>query len=87
MDPERPMRAVGDGAFLADLPAGAIDTVLALATPASTRRCRASRSDTSAAPSREAPGAGAQPRIDAKYLMFAGGFPPHPNSSTRRAPA
>ena len=27
---------------------------------------------------RETPGAGAQPKIDAKYVMFAGGFPPTP---------
>jgi hypothetical protein len=79
MDPEQPMRAVGDGAFLVDLPAGAIDTVLALAgpgvdTPVQSIEIR----HLGGALAREAPGAGAQPRIDAKYVMFAGGFPPTP---------
>jgi hypothetical protein len=79
MDPEQPMPVVGDGAFLADLPAGAIDSVLTLAgpgvdTPVQSVEIR----HLGGALAREAPGAGAQPRIDAKYVMFAGGFPPTP---------
>jgi FAD binding domain len=79
MDPEKPMPVVGDGAFLADLPAGAINTVLTLAgpgvdTPVQSVEIR----HLGGALAREAPGAGAQPRIDAQYVMFAGGFPPTP---------
>jgi FAD/FMN-containing dehydrogenase len=79
MDPEQPMPVVGDGAFLADVPAAAIDTVLALAgpgvdTPVQSIEIR----HLGGALARETPDAGAQPKIDAKYAMFAGGFPPTP---------
>jgi hypothetical protein len=33
MDPERPMAVAGDGALLSDLPAGALDALVALAGP------------------------------------------------------
>jgi FAD binding domain len=79
MDPEQPMPAIGDGAFLTDLTGGAIDTILALAgpgidTPVQSIEIR----HLGGALARETPGAGAQPQIDAKYAMFAGGFPPTP---------
>jgi FAD/FMN-containing dehydrogenase len=52
VDPEQPIPSVGDGALLTDFPAAAIDTLVALAGPAPTPRCRASTSGTSAARSR-----------------------------------
>ena len=73
------MPAVGDGAFLADLPAGVIDELLALAA-VSTRRCRASENPPTGRrprpgdPRRRPP----PPKINAQYAMFAGGFPPTP---------
>ena len=73
------MPAVGDGAFLADLPAGVIDELLALAGPgvdAPVQSIEIHR--LGGALARETPGGGTQPKIDAKYAMFAGGFPPTP---------
>jgi FAD/FMN-containing dehydrogenase len=79
MDPEQPMPAVGDGAFLSDLPAGAIDRLLGLAGPGvDTPLLSIELRHLGGALGREAPGAGAQPQIDAKYAMFAVGFAPTP---------
>jgi FAD/FMN-containing dehydrogenase len=82
MDPEIPMPVIGDGAFLADLPAAAIDAILALAGP---------RVDTplqsieirhlGGALARDAARAGAQPKIDAKYAILGGGIAPNPELS------
>jgi FAD/FMN-containing dehydrogenase len=77
MDPEQPIPSVGDGAFLIDAPADAIDTVVALVgadvdTPLQSIELR----HLGGALARESPVAGAQPKIDAKYLIFAGGFAP-----------
>ena len=47
MDPDQPVPSQGDGAFLADFPAAAIDAVVALAGPTPTPRWPASRSGTS----------------------------------------
>ncbi len=82
MDPEQPVPGVGDGAFLADAPAGAIDTVLALAGPGTDTPLQSIEiRHLGGALAREHPGAGAQPKIDAKYLIFGGGFAPTPESS------
>ena len=78
MDPEQPMPVVGDGAFLADLPAGAIDTVLTLAGPGVDTPVQTSRFDTSAAPWRGGPGRRRPAKNDAKDAMFAAGFTPTP---------
>ena len=79
MDPEQPTPAVGDGAFLTELPAGAIDTVLALAGPGiDTPMQSIEIRHLGGALARETPGAGAQPTIDAKYAIFAVGLTPTP---------
>jgi hypothetical protein len=82
MDPEQPVPGVGDGAFLADFPAGAIDTLVALAgadaeTPVASIEIR----HLGGALSREAVGGGAQPKVDAGYAMFAVGFAPTPEQA------
>jgi hypothetical protein len=82
MDPEQPIPGVGDGAFLADFPAGAIDTLVALAGPdADTPLASVEVRHLGGALTREAAGGGAQPRIDARYAMFAVGFAPTPEQA------
>jgi len=79
MDPDQPVPNQGDGAFLADLPEAAIDAVLALAGPdADTSLLSVEVRHLGGALARPAPGAGAQPAIDAAYVMFAVGFTPTP---------
>ena len=78
MDPPQPVPFQGDGAFLADAPADAIDAVVALAGPdADTPLASVEVRHLGGALARPAPG-GAQPSIDAKYVVFAGGFTPTP---------
>jgi hypothetical protein len=79
MDPPQPVPAQGDGAFLAGFPAAAIDALLALAgpdsgTPLSSIEVR----HLGGTLARPAPGGGAQPSIDASYLLFAVGITPTP---------
>jgi FAD/FMN-containing dehydrogenase len=77
MDPPRPVPAEGDGEFLADLPAAAIDALLDVAGPGTdTPLTSIEFRHLGGALARPAPGGGAQPSIDASYLMFAGGFTP-----------
>jgi FAD/FMN-containing dehydrogenase len=79
MDPETPMPVIGDGAFLADLPAAAIDTILALAGPGVDTEVQSIEiRHLGGALARDAAGAGAQPRIEAKYAILAGGIAPTP---------
>jgi FAD/FMN-containing dehydrogenase len=79
MDPEQPIPSVGDGAFLADAPAGAIDTIVALVGPdADTLLQSIELRHLGGALARARPAAGAQPKIDAKYVIFAGGITPTP---------
>ena len=69
----------GDGAFLSDVPAAAIDAVVALAGPdAGTPLLSVKVRHLGGALARPAPGGGAQPKIDAGYLIFAAGFTPTP---------
>ena len=80
MDPDQPVPNQGDGAFLADAPAAAIDTIVALAGPdADTPLASIEVRHLGGALGRPAPGAGAQPKIDARFVMFAGGFTPSPD--------
>jgi len=80
MDPGEPVPGQGDGAFLTDVPAAAIDAVVALAGPdADTPLASVEIRHLGGALARSAPGGGAQPSIDAKYLMFAGGLTPTSN--------
>jgi len=79
MDPPQPVPAEGDGEFLADLPAAAIDAVLDMAGPgADIPLTSIEIRHLGGALARPARGGGAQPNIDASYLMFAGGFTPTP---------
>jgi hypothetical protein len=79
MDPEAPTPGVGDGAFLSALPAEAIDTILALVGPgARTSLGHVEIRHLGGALGREAPGAGAQPKIDAQYAIFAAAVTPTP---------
>jgi FAD binding domain len=79
MDPDQPVPNQGDGTFLADLPAAAIDALVALAGPdADTPLLSVEVRHLGGALARPAPGGGAQPDIGARYVMFAGGFTPTP---------
>src|SRR5215475_808908 len=78
MDPDQPVPGQGDGAFLADAPAATIDALIAVVGPgADTPLASVEIRHLGGALARPAPG-GAQPSIDAKFLMFAGGFGPTP---------
>jgi FAD/FMN-containing dehydrogenase len=89
MDPAQPVPFQGDGAFLADAPAAAIDAVVALTGPdADTSLATTEIRQLGGALARPAPGGGAQPDIDAGYVMFTGGFAPTPEAGdTVRAQA
>ena len=80
MDPDQPVPCQGDGAFLADFPAAAIDALLAVAGPdADTLLASVELRHLGGALARPAPGGGAQPSIDANYLLFAGAATPTPD--------
>jgi hypothetical protein len=77
MDPDQPVLALGDGVFLADAPRDAIDTLVALTGPdAETPLQSVEIRHLGGALARDAPGGGAQAKLDAKYVMFAGGATP-----------
>jgi FAD/FMN-containing dehydrogenase len=79
MDPDQPVPNQGDGAFLADFPAAAIDALTAVAGPdADTPLASIEVRHLGGALARPAPGGGAQAKIDASYAMFAAGFTPTP---------
>ena len=89
MDPAQPVPFQGDGALLADAPAAAIDALVALTGPdADTSLASIEIRHLGGALARPARDAGAQPQIDAKYVMFTGGFTPTPEAGdTVRAQA
>ncbi len=79
MDPPQPVPGAGDGAFLADFPAAAIDALLAVAGPdAGTPPDSVEVRHLGGALARPAPGGGAQPSIDAGYLLYAAAAAPTP---------
>jgi hypothetical protein len=79
MDPSQPVPSEGDGAFLAGFPAAAIDALVAVTGPdAQTPPDSIEVRHLGGALARPAPGGGAQPSIDASYLLFAAGFAPTP---------
>jgi FAD/FMN-containing dehydrogenase len=83
MDPAQPVPAQGDGQFLADLPAAAIDTLVAAVGPdADTSLASVEIRHLGGVLARPAPGGGAQTAIDARYLTFAVGFTPTPELAT-----
>jgi hypothetical protein len=84
MDPEQPVPGISDGASLGDAPAPAIDTLVELAGPdVDSPLLVVELRHLGGALGRDAPGAGAQPRIDANYVMFAGGLTPTPELDQR----
>src|SRR5215469_4467541 len=79
MDPAQPVPSQGDGAFMADAPAAAIDALIAVAGPdAGTPLASIEVRHLGGALARPAPAGGAQATIDANYVMFAGGLTPTP---------
>ena len=82
MDPDAPVPAVGDGAFLVALPADALDTIVSRVGPgAHTPLQSVEIRHLGGALARTAVRAGAQPKIDAQYAIFAGGFAPTQESA------
>jgi hypothetical protein len=80
MDPGQPVPFQGAGAFLADFPAAAIDALVGLAGPdADTLLVSVEVGHMGGALARPAPGGGAQPSIDANYLLTAVGAMPAPD--------
>ncbi len=80
MDPSQPASGEGDGAFLADFPAAAIDALVAVAGPdAKTPPDSVEVRHLGGALARPVPGGGAQPSIDASYLLYAAGATPTPD--------
>ena len=79
MDPSQPVPGEGDGAFLADLPAAAVDALVAVAGPdAQAPPDSVEVRHLGGALARSVPGGGAQPSIDASYLLYAVGAAPTP---------
>src|SRR5262249_45253125 len=80
MDPSQPVPSQGDGAFLADFPAAAIDALVAVVGPdADTPLSSAEVRPLGGALARPAADGGAQSSIDASYLLFAAGATPTPD--------
>ena len=79
MDPDQPVPYQGAGAFLSDFPAAAIDALVGLAGPdADTLLTSVEVGHMGGALARPAPSGGAQPGIDANYLLVAVGAIPAP---------
>jgi hypothetical protein len=77
MDPSDPMPGEGEGAFLFDFPAAAIDTLVAVVGPdAETPPDSVEVRHLGGALARPVPGGGAQPSIEASYLLYAVGAVP-----------
>ena len=80
MDPTDPMPAKGDGAFLADFPSAAIDALVAEVGPdAETPLNSVEVRHLGGALARPVPGVGAQPSIEAGFLLYAVGATPTPD--------
>ena len=79
MEPTDPIPYEANGKFLADLPDAAIDALVAVAGPdAETPPTSLELRHLGGALARPVPGAGAQPSIDASYLLHAVGVAPAP---------
>jgi FAD/FMN-containing dehydrogenase len=77
MDPDQPVPAQADGVLLADFPAAAIDALAGLAGPdTGTLLASVEVRHLGGALARPAAGGGAQPSIDANYLLGAAGATP-----------
>jgi hypothetical protein len=83
MDPDQPVPFQGAGPFLSDFPAAAIDALVGLAGPdADTLLASVEVGHLGGALARPAPGGGAQPSIDANYLLTAVAAMPAPDLAT-----
>src|SRR5262250_434496 len=89
MDPDQPVPFQGAGAFLSDFPAAAIDALVGLAgLDADTLLASVEVGHLGGALARPAPGGGAQPSIDANYLVVpVGGTPAADLAAAVRAQA
>lgn len=82
MDPDGPVPAQGDGALLEDFPAAAIGAMVArVGSGSETSLASIEVRHLGGALARPIQAAGAQPAIDARYLMFAVGFAPTPDAA------
>jgi hypothetical protein len=82
MDPSQPVPGEGNGAFLADFPAAAIDALVAVAGPdAETPPDSVEVRHLGGALARPVPGGGAQPSIHASYLLYAASAAPTPDQA------
>jgi FAD/FMN-containing dehydrogenase len=80
MDPPQPSAGEGDGALLADFPEAAIDALVAVVGPdAQTPPDSVEVRHLGGALARPVEGGGAQPSIDASYLVYAVGATPTPD--------
>jgi len=80
MDPDQPVPFQGAGPFLSDCPAAAIDALVGLAGPdADTLLVSVEVGHLGGALARPAPGGGAQPSINANYLVVPVGGTPVPD--------
>ena len=80
MDPDQPVPFQGAGPFLSDFPAAAIDALVGLAGPdADTLLASVEVGHLGGALARPARGGGAQPSIDANYLVVPVGGAPTPD--------
>ena len=73
MDPSQPVPGEGDGAFLADFPAAAIDALVPRPGPCRDTAASVEIRHLGGALARPVPEGGAQPSIDASYLLYAAG--------------
>jgi FAD/FMN-containing dehydrogenase len=75
MDPGQPVATRGDATLVADLPGAAIDALAAVAGPdAGTALASVEVRHLGGALARPAAGGGAQPSLEASYMIFAAGF-------------
>jgi FAD/FMN-containing dehydrogenase len=74
MDPPEPVPYAGDGMFLADAPAGAVDALVAAAGPGSNSPLLSVEFRHLGGALADGPADAAQGRLDAKYAMFAVGM-------------
>jgi hypothetical protein len=80
MDPPQPSAGEGDGALLADFPTAAVDALVAAVGPdAETPPDSVELRHLGGALARPVQGGGAQPSIDASYLLYAVGATPTPD--------
>jgi FAD/FMN-containing dehydrogenase len=84
MDPEGPTPAVSQSAVLSELPADAIDQLLAIGGPGSgSTLLMVELRQLGGALARPAPGAGALPSLEGRFVLFAGGIAATPEMAAQ----